>query len=53
MRPHENENMKWETAKKAIDLYFKLFKEAEEYNYIRKPMVTFCGGEPLINFPLI
>lgn len=53
MRPHENENMKWETAKRAIDLYFKLFKEAEEYNYIRKPMVTFYGGEPLINFPLI
>lgn len=53
MRSHENGKMKWQTAKKAIDLYFSLFKEAEEYNYVRKPMITFYGGEPLINFQLI
>ncbi|WP_192451740.1 radical SAM protein [Candidatus Galacturonibacter soehngenii] len=53
MRSHETKNMDWTTAKKAIDLYFKLFSEAEEYNYTRKPMVTFYGGEPLINFTLI
>ena len=53
MRSHQTTNMSWETAKKAIDYYFEMFKVAEEYNYIRIPTVNFYGGEPLLNYALI
>lgn len=53
MRTHENQNMSWETCRKAVDIYFDLIKESEPYNYGREPFIGFYGGEPLINFRLI
>lgn len=46
------EKMSVETADKAIDLYIRQIN-LSEYNEIRKPMIIFYGGEPLINFEVL
>jgi len=45
--------MSYSIAKKAIDSYFQLFNKARPFNKNRKPIISFYGGEPLINFKLI
>lgn len=40
-------------AKKAVDYYFKCFKLIQRKNPLRKPVIGFYGGEPLLNFDLI
>ncbi|MFA4860408.1 radical SAM protein [Methanoregula sp.] len=45
--------MEFTTAKKALDWYISLVMEGREYNPVRKPAISFYGGEPLLNFDLI
>jgi len=52
-RKHSNKYMDIDTAIDAIDCYFSLIKEGKRYNPLRKPAVSFYGGEPLLNFELI
>lgn len=47
-----HENMSVKTADKAIDFYLRQLN-LSEYNEIRKPMIIFYGGEPLINFDVL
>lgn len=53
LRKHENKNMNFEMAKRAIDQYIELFMSARIYNPSRIPTISFYGGEPLLNFDLI
>lgn len=41
-----NSNMSYETAKKAVDVFFPKYAD-------KTTIVNFFGGEPLLNFPLI
>lgn len=52
-RNHSKKYMKFDIAKKAIDYYFSLIAEGKRYNPLRQPVVSFYGGEPLLNFKLI
>lgn len=52
-RNHSEEHMDFETAKKAVDWYFKYIEEGHKYNIFRIPVIGFYGGEPLLNFNLI
>jgi len=52
-RSHSKKYMNIDIAKKAIDYYFSLIKEGKRYNPLRRPTVSFYGGEPLLNFKLI
>lgn len=45
--------MNFQVAKKAIDDYFVRYNKKCEYGYRKKPMISFYGGEPLLNFELI
>lgn len=45
--------MDFETAKMALDYYTSLILEGQQYNPVRRPAVSFYGGEPLMNFDLI
>ena len=44
---HNNSNMDWETAKKAIDFFLSHSRDSKEI------VLGFYGGEPLLQFPLI
>lgn len=46
-RVHSNKSMNWGIARKAIDFYIAHSQENST------PAITFYGGEPLLNFPLI
>ena len=46
-RNHSGKKMNWETAKKSIDLFEECSSEIDEVS------ITFYGGEPFLNFPLI
>lgn len=46
-RNHSGKKMDWETAKKSIDLFEECSTEIDEVS------ITFYGGEPFLNFPLI
>ena len=46
-RVHNNSNMDWETAKKAIDFFLSHSRDSKEI------ALGFYGGEPLLQFPLI
>lgn len=52
-RTHGFKNMDIDTAKKSIELYLNYIKEGKDYNPNRRPIISFYGGEPLINFNLI
>ncbi|WP_054644819.1 radical SAM protein [Thermoanaerobacter thermocopriae] len=43
----------FEIAKKAIDLYMHYFKKVYDYYPKRRPIFTFYGGEPLLEFEII
>ncbi len=45
--------MSEKTAIDALDYYFKEFKKVLMYNPGKKCVVTFYGGEPLLNFEII
>lgn len=50
---YSNSKMSWETAKSAVDYYYRININAEESNPNVKYNVTFYGGEPLLNWQLI
>lgn len=52
-RCHGTENMSFSVAKKAIYYYFKNFEIIHKRNALRKPIINFYGGEPLLNYKLI
>jgi uncharacterized protein len=52
-RSHGFDNMSVGTAQKAIDYYFKNYEVVAERNPTRVPVISFYGGEPLFNFPLV
>ncbi|MCQ2964025.1 MAG: radical SAM protein [archaeon] len=52
-RNHSLKYMDFDTAKKAINIYFKYFTEGKCYNLFKNPSFSFYGGEPLLNFNLI
>jgi uncharacterized protein len=52
-RGYSHRHMSFETAKKAIDLYFSLIEESKRYNPWREPVIGFYGGEPLLNFGVL
>lgn len=52
-RNHSENYMDFKIAKKAIDYYMSLIDEGCRYNPLRKPVIGFYGGEPLLNFRLI
>ncbi len=52
-RPHGSSFMTFETAKLAVDYYMENFEKVHQRNFERVPMISFYGGEPLINFDLI
>lgn len=45
--------MNFETAKKAMDIFFKKQKVVRKVNPGKMVAITFYGGEPLLNFSLI
>lgn len=52
VRPlHANRIMQWETAQTILDRYFSIWESPKYYN--RHMVISFYGGEPLSNFPLI
>ena len=46
-RSHSNKMMSWEVAKQAIDFYYAHSRDMNEV------CITFYGGEPFLNFPVI
>ena len=52
-REHNNINMDFDTAKKALLLYFGYVKKKKMKIPLFVPEISFYGGEPLVNFELI
>lgn len=53
-KKYSNDKLCFETAKKGIDLFMKRYIETYELGGVRlKPLFTFFGGEPLIEFKLV
>lgn len=49
-RGHGKEHMPFDVMKTAIDHYFKEFSIIERVNPMKKPTISFYGGEPLIGY---
>ncbi|HES7786119.1 TPA: radical SAM protein [Streptococcus pyogenes] len=49
-RSHNDVMMSIETMKKAVDFYFTEYSKVSEINPMKKPIVSFYGGEPLLAF---
>lgn len=50
---YKRSGMIWQVAKQAVDMYFRnIVKNPEAFRYYQKT-ISFYGGEPLLNFPLI
>ena len=52
-RSYRNKALTFEIAKKAIDLYMYYFTKVYKYNPKRRPVFTFYGGEPLLEFKIV
>ncbi len=52
-RTHNNVFMKWETANKAIKLFYEGYYSVKSIKPNLIPAFSYYGGEPLLNFPLI
>lgn len=52
-RSHGSNFMAFDTAKLAIDYYMENFETVYKRNFERAPIISFYGGEPLLNFALI
>lgn len=53
IKSFSNEKMSYEIAKKALDYYMSIHKKRVEHGYVKKAIVGFYGGEPLLSFELI
>ena len=49
----QNRNMPFKTAQLVIDHFFNLWRENQTSDTMRRLAISFYGGEPLINMPLI
>ncbi|GFI22558.1 anaerobic sulfatase-maturating enzyme [Lachnospiraceae bacterium] len=52
-RVHSNIYMSETIAKKSVIKYLEQFKIKRKYNISSQPIISFFGGEPLLNFELI
>lgn len=52
-RVHSKAYMREETAIKAVAKYLQCFEKQRKYDISSQPIVSFFGGEPLLNFNLI
>ncbi|MEK4848479.1 radical SAM protein [Paenibacillus sp. FSL H7-0756] len=52
-REHGTSRMTWDVAKASVDFYYYNFKKIYERNPMRKAIISFYGGEPLTNIPLL
>ncbi len=52
-RDHGKENISDENIIRAVDLYLDELEAAAAYNPRRTPIITFYGGEPLINYKAV
>lgn len=48
-RSHGQQLMSIVTAKKAVDFYFDNFEKTFQRNPMKKPIISFYGGEPLLH----
>lgn len=53
VKGYSNKRMSLETAKKAVDYYMELHQKRIDSGFRRKPIITFYGGEPLLEFELM
>lgn len=53
VKGYSKQQMSFDVAKKAIDYYMKLHQMRVNSGYRRKPIITFYGGEPLLEFQLM
>jgi len=53
VKTYTKEKMSFEVAQKAIDYYIELHQIRIDSGFRRKPIITFYGGEPLLEFELI
>lgn len=52
-KTYTNKVMNFETAKKAVDNYISIYNEKRKNGFRKKPIVSFYGGEPLLEYKLI
>lgn len=52
-RSYSTARMSWDVARRAVDYYFSKVAQVKKRNPSWKGVVTFYGGEPLLNFGLI
>ncbi|MGZ9653400.1 radical SAM protein [Bacillus cereus] len=50
---YSDEEMDFETATKAVDMYYQLHMERVKRGHKKFPVITMYGGEPLLKFDLI
>lgn len=50
---YKSSNMKWETAKKAVDMFFANLVRNDPVHSRAIKVINFYGGEPLLRFPLL
>lgn len=53
IKGYTQKRMSINTAKKAIDYYMKLHQKRIDSGFKRKPIITFYGGEPFLEFRLM
>ena len=52
-KTYTNKVMDFKTAKKAVDNYISIYKEKKENGFRKKPIISFYGGEPFLEYKLI
>ena len=53
IKGYSDKVMSFDVAKKAIDFYMELHEKRLESGFLKKPVVTFYGGEALLEFELL
>lgn len=50
---YSKDELSFETAKKAFDIFYDIHKEKVKRGYKKPPMISFYGGEPLLKYNLM
>ena len=53
VRTYTTTSMEFDVARRAVDYYLNMLQQVRQRNPYRRGVITFYGGEPLINFDLI
>jgi uncharacterized protein len=53
IKSYSEKSMTFDVAKEAIDYYFDLHAERQQAGFKKQPIISFYGGEPLLEFNLI